>query len=164
MKGTISVESVLGEGTTFAIRLPVTRQASRNQITPDLLSEGKSQQTASSSIYEGPISEKPLLLIIEDNKELQDKMFQTLGISKKEAHDKFGFFLEAFQYGSPPHGGIAIGYDRFVAILTNKSNIKDTIAFPKTKSAECIMQNTPSLVTDEQLKEIHIKLDVHKKK
>ncbi len=95
--------------------------------------------------------------------ELQEKVFKVLGISKKEAEDKFGFLLDAFRYGAPPHGGIAFGMDRIVAILTNNESIREVIAFPKTKSAESLMDGSPSEVDEKQLKELNIKLDLVKK-
>jgi len=97
-------------------------------------------------------------------KDLQEKMFKVLGIGKEEAENKFGFLLEAFKYGAPPHGGIALGFDRLVAILTKNESIREVIAFPKTKNAESLMEESPSAVSDEQLKELHIKLDFIQKK
>ena len=96
-------------------------------------------------------------------KEIQEKMFTILGISQKEAHKKFGFLLEAFKYGAPPHGGIAFGMDRIAAILTGDESIREVIAFPKTKNAESLMENSPSEVDEKQLKELNIKLDIIKK-
>jgi aspartyl-tRNA synthetase len=95
--------------------------------------------------------------------DIQQKVFKTLGISEKEAKEKFGFLLEAFQYGAPPHGGIAFGMDRLAAMLTNNESIREVIAFPKTKSAESLMEGSPSEVSNEQLKELNIKLDIVKK-
>jgi len=96
-------------------------------------------------------------------REVQEKIFSILGISKEEAQQKFGFLLEAFRYGAPPHGGIAFGMDRIVALLTGNESIREVIAFPKTKSAESLMEGSPSDVDDKQLKELHIKLDIVKK-
>jgi aspartyl-tRNA synthetase len=96
-------------------------------------------------------------------REIQEKIFSLLGISKKEAQEKFGFLLDAFKYGAPPHGGIAFGMDRIAAILTGNESIREVIAFPKTKSAESLMEGSPSEVADKQLKELSIKLDVVKK-
>ncbi|MEJ2493072.1 MAG: aspartate--tRNA ligase [Ignavibacteriaceae bacterium] len=93
------------------------------------------------------------------NSELQAKMFKALGISKEEAEKKFGFLMNAFKYGAPPHGGIAFGFDRMVMIFAGESSIRDTIAFPKTSSALSLMDNSPSEVSDEQLKELHIKIN-----
>jgi aspartyl-tRNA synthetase len=89
---------------------------------------------------------------------LQAKMFKALGISKEEAERKFGFLMNAFKYGAPPHGGIAFGFDRMVMIFAGESSIRDTIAFPKTTSATSLMDESPSEVAEEQLKELHIKL------
>ena len=95
--------------------------------------------------------------------DIQEKMFKILGISKEDAHKKFGFLLEAFKYGAPPHGGIAFGLDRMVALLTGNESIREVIAFPKNKNAESLMEGSPSEVDDKQLKELHIKLDIVKK-
>ncbi|MFC2094136.1 aspartate--tRNA ligase [Bacteroidota bacterium] len=92
------------------------------------------------------------------NSELQAKMFKALGISKEEAEKKFGFLMNAFKYGAPPHGGIAFGFDRMVMIFAGETSIRDTIAFPKTTSAISLMDESPSEVSEEQLKELHIKL------
>jgi aspartyl-tRNA synthetase len=91
-------------------------------------------------------------------KEVQDAMFRTLHISPEEAQAKFGFFLEALKYGTPPHGGIAWGVDRTVMILTQTSAIREVIAFPKTQKAACQMSGTPSDVARDQLSELGIKL------
>jgi len=95
-----------------------------------------------------------------NNSELQKRMFKALGFTEKEAIEKFGFLIEAFKYGTPPHGGIAYGFDRLMMLLTNTSNIRDVIAFPKTQSATCLMTDAPSFVSEKQLKEVHIKLDL----
>ena len=95
--------------------------------------------------------------------DVQAKIFNILGITDEEAQMKFGFLLEAFKYGAPPHGGIAFGVDRIAAILTNNESIREVIAFPKTKSAESLMEGSPSEVDDKQLKELHIKWDIVKK-
>jgi aspartyl-tRNA synthetase len=92
------------------------------------------------------------------NAELQAKMFEALNISLEEAKMKFGFLMNAFKYGAPPHGGIAFGFDRIVMLFAGESSIRDTIAFPKTTSALSLMDESPSEVNDEQLKELHIKL------
>ncbi len=91
------------------------------------------------------------------NAELQAKMFKTLNISPEEAKMKFGFLMNAFKYGAPPHGGIAFGFDRMVMLFAGESSIRDTIAFPKTTSALSLMDESPSEVSEEQLKELHIK-------
>jgi len=92
------------------------------------------------------------------NRELQSKIFKILGLEEKEIKKKFGHMLEAFQYGAPPHGGIAAGLDRLIAILQNEPNIREVIAFPKTGDAYDPMMGAPSEVSDKQLKEVHIKL------
>lgn len=91
-------------------------------------------------------------------KELQDKMFKVLGFTEEEANDQFGFLLEALEFGAPPHGGVALGLDRIVMLLAGKTNLRDTILFPKTASASDLLTNAPSDVSTKQLKELSIKL------
>ena len=85
-------------------------------------------------------------------------MFKALGISKEEAEEKFGFLMGAFKYGAPPHGGIAFGLDRLIMLLANENSIREVMAFPKTASATSLMDDSPSPVGEQQLKELHIKL------
>ena len=92
------------------------------------------------------------------NPELQEKMFKALGFSDEERDKQFGFLIEAFKYGAPPHGGIAYGLDRFVMLLAGTDNIRDVIAFPKTTSASDLMMKSPSTVSKEQLEELNIEI------
>ncbi|MBU9720679.1 MULTISPECIES: aspartate--tRNA ligase [Bacillaceae] len=107
----------------------------------DLVLNGYELGGGSQRIYERP---------------LQEKMFSALGFTLEEAKSQFGFLLDAFEYGTPPHGGIALGLDRLVMILAGRSNLRETIAFPKTASASCLLTNAPSGVSDAQLKELHL--------
>jgi aspartyl-tRNA synthetase len=94
--------------------------------------------------------------------ELQQEVFTAIGLSDVEANSKFGFLLEAFNYGTPPHGGIAYGLDRLVMLLAGEESIRDTIAFPKTQQAKCLLTQAPSDVDTKQLKELHIRSTVEK--
>jgi aspartyl-tRNA synthetase len=89
-------------------------------------------------------------------REIQEKMFKVLGFTKEQAQEQFGFLLEAFEYGTPPHGGIALGLDRLVMLLAGRSNLRDTIAFPKTASASCLLTEAPGEVSKAQLDELHL--------
>ena len=95
--------------------------------------------------------------------ELQAKMFEILGFSEEEARAQFGFLLEAFDYGVPPHGGLAMGLDRLVMLLAGRTNLRDTIAFPKTASASCLLTNAPSDVATAQLEELSLRTVVKEK-
>ena len=90
--------------------------------------------------------------------QVQEEMFKILNIGQAEAKEKFGYLLQALEYGAPPHGGIALGLDRLIMLLADTNSIREVIAFPKTQKAVCLMTNAPSPVTDGQLKELHIKL------
>ncbi|MFJ7888690.1 aspartate--tRNA ligase [Lysinibacillus xylanilyticus] len=96
-------------------------------------------------------------------RELQEKMFKLLGFTEEEARAQFGYLLEAFEYGVPPHGGLAFGLDRFVMLLAGRTNLRDTIAFPKTASASCLLTNAPSEVSLEQLDELNLAIKTFKK-
>ena len=92
--------------------------------------------------------------------DLQERMFDLLGFTREEAWARFGFLLEAFKYGTPPHGGFAFGIDRLVMVLTGAESLRDVIAFPKIQNGACLMMETPSAVHDDQLKQLNIRLDV----
>ncbi|UTH10721.1 aspartate--tRNA ligase [Macrococcoides canis] len=94
------------------------------------------------------------------DQEMQQEMFEALGFSDEEAQEQFGFLMDAFKYGAPPHGGIALGLDRMVMLLSGRSNLRAVIAFPKTASATCLLTDAPSKVDDKQLEELHIQLNI----
>jgi len=96
------------------------------------------------------------------NRQIQERMFEVLGFSKEDAYERFGFLLDAFRYGVPPHGGIAYGFDRLVMILTGEEGIKDVIAFPKVNDASCPMTDAPNVVDAKQLDELGIALKEQK--
>ncbi|MDE6410472.1 MAG: aspartate--tRNA ligase [Muribaculaceae bacterium] len=95
------------------------------------------------------------------NSELQDKMFKLLGFTPERAHEQFGFLMNAFKYGAPPHGGLALGFDRFVSILAGLDTIRDVIAFPKNNSGRDTMNESPSPIAQEQLDELYLDLRPH---
>ena len=90
--------------------------------------------------------------------DVQKRVFKALGLGEEDVKNKFGFFVEAFKYGAPPHGGLAFGLDRLTMLLTKTDNIKDVIAFPKVQNASCLMSNAPDVVEEKQLKELHIEI------
>jgi aspartyl-tRNA synthetase len=93
-------------------------------------------------------------------RDIQQRVFSMLGISGEQAEERFGFLLKAFEYGTPPHGGIAPGFDRIVMLLAGEPNIREVMAFPKTQTAQCLMSGAPSMVDDRLLRDLHIKLDL----
>lgn len=97
-------------------------------------------------------------------REVQEKMFEALGFTKEVAYEKFGYLMDAFEYGTPPHGGIAFGLDRLIMLLSGRTNLRETIAFPKTASATDLLMDAPSPVDGSQLEQLHIKLALKPKK
>ncbi|MEH7082129.1 amino acid--tRNA ligase-related protein, partial [Neobacillus drentensis] len=95
-------------------------------------------------------------------RQIQEKMFNILGFTPEQANEQFGFLMNAFEYGTPPHGGIALGLDRLVMLLAGSTNLRDTIAFPKTASASCLLTDAPGEVSEAQLKDLYLSLNVKK--
>jgi aspartyl-tRNA synthetase len=93
-------------------------------------------------------------------REIQQQVFDLLGISPEEAERRFGFLLKAFEYGAPPHGGIAPGFDRLVMMMAGEENIREVIAFPKTQRAQDLMSGAPAPADPQALRDLHIKVDV----
>ncbi|HEY0163423.1 MAG TPA: amino acid--tRNA ligase-related protein, partial [Edaphobacter sp.] len=89
--------------------------------------------------------------------DVQKEIFRSLGMNDEEAKERFGFFLDALEYGTPPHGGIALGLDRIVMILAGATSLREVIAFPKTAKAIDLMVDAPSLPTEQQMRELHLK-------
>jgi len=131
------------------LHLLETDPASVRAIAYDLVLNGYELGGGSQRIYE---------------RDIQERMFKLLGFTQEEAIEQFGFLLEAFEYGTPPHAGIALGLDRLVMILAGRSNLRDTIAFPKTASASDLLTQAPSSVADAQLEELSIRTAVKEKK
>ncbi|MCQ2381556.1 MAG: aspartate--tRNA ligase, partial [Acidaminococcaceae bacterium] len=97
-------------------------------------------------------------------RDIQKRIFKAIGLTDEEAEQKFGFMMGAFEYGAPPHGGLAFGLDRLVMIMAKRNSIRDVIAFPKTKDASCLMTAAPDMVDEKQLRELHIKTSLVNKK
>src|SRR5437762_3176126 len=91
--------------------------------------------------------------------DIQERVMKVIGLTKEEAHEKFGFLIEAYKYASPPHGGIGLGLDRIIMLMAGRDSIRDTIAFPKSASAACLMDGSPGAVEPETLKELHFRID-----
>ena len=89
-------------------------------------------------------------------RDTQEKVFDAIGLSADEAENKFGYLMEAFQYGAPPHGGLAFGLDRLVMMLAGAKSIRDVIAFPKTAAGQCLLTRAPGAVSDEQYADLHV--------
>ena len=98
------------------------------------------------------------LLVEKVDKDLQKLMFKHLGFTDEQAKNQFGFLMDAFEYGAPPHGGIAFGFDRLCAIMGGQESIRDFIAFPKNNSGRDVMIDSPSIIDEDQLKELSLKL------
>ena len=97
------------------------------------------------------------------DRELQERMFRALSLSEETVQERFGFLLDAFRYGTPPHGGMAYGLDRLVMLMAGCDSIRDVIAFPKVQNASCLMSGAPDYVEEKQLEELHIKTVIEEK-
>ncbi len=96
--------------------------------------------------------------------DVQEKMFEVLGFTKEEAYDRFGFLLNAFKYGVPPHAGLAYGLDRLIMLMAKEDSIREVIAFPKIKDASCLMTDAPNVVDEKQLDELAIAIALEEEK
>ena len=96
-------------------------------------------------------------------RDVQNEVFKAIGLNEEQAKEKFGFMMDAFEYGAPPHGGLAFGLDRLIMIMAKRDSIRDVIAFPKTQSASCLMTQAPNDVDEKQLRELHIRATLVKK-
>ena len=97
-------------------------------------------------------------------RDVQNEVFKAIGLTEEQAKEKFGFMMDAFEYGAPPHGGLAFGLDRLIMIMAKRDSIRDVIAFPKTQSASCLMTQAPNDVDEKQLRELHIRATLVKKR
>ena len=98
------------------------------------------------------------------NPQVQEKVFEKLGLSQEQAREKFGFFVDAFKYGAPPHGGLAFGVDRWLMVMLKENSIRDVIPFPKTNKGQCLMTEAPGFVEKEQLEELYLESTYEEKK
>jgi len=96
-------------------------------------------------------------------RDIQERVFKSLGFTMEEAYEKFGFFIDAFTYGAPPHAGLAYGFDRMVMLMAGEENLRDVIAFPKIKDASCPMSQAPGKVDEKQLEELCLQIHLQKK-
>ena len=96
-------------------------------------------------------------------RDVHNEVFKAIGLTEEQAKEKFGFMMDAFEYGAPPHGGLAFGLDRLIMIMAKRDSIRDVIAFPKTQSASCLMTQAPNDVDEKHLRELHIRATLVKK-